>query len=72
MPTDPDMLEAIGVGLAEGARQSKISISGGEVAQLKDIIKGNREGTGFDLAGTAIGQVDLNKVNIGESVEPGD
>ncbi len=69
---DPDMLEAIGVGLAEGARQSKISISGGEVAQLKDIIKGNREGTGFDLAGTAIGQVDLNKVNIGESVEPGD
>ena len=69
---DPEMLEAIGVGLAEGAKQSKISISGGEIAQLKDIIKGNLKGIGFDLAGTAIGNVPLNKINIGKSVEPGD
>ena len=68
----PAMLEAIGAGLAEGARQSNISISGGEIAQLKDIIKGHAPGIGFDLAGTAIGRVDLDKVNLGESLRAGD
>jgi len=69
---DPAMLEAIGAGLAEGARQSNISISGGEIAQLKDIIKGHAEGLGFDLAGSAIGRVDLDKINLGETVSAGD
>lgn len=68
----PAMLEAIGVGLAEGARLSNISITGGEIAQLQDIIKGHGEGLGFDLAGTAIGRVDLNKINLGEGVCSGD
>jgi phosphoribosylformylglycinamidine cyclo-ligase len=68
----PAMLEAIGAGLAEGARQSNISISGGEIAQLKDIIKGHGEGLGFDLAGTAIGRVDLDKINVGATVRAGD
>jgi phosphoribosylformylglycinamidine cyclo-ligase len=69
---DPAMLEAIGAGLAEGARLSNISITGGEIAQLRDIIKGHGEGLGFDLAGTAIGRVDLDKINLGENVRPGD
>jgi len=69
---EPAMLEAIGAGLAEGARQSNITISGGEIAQLKDIIKGHDSGLGFDLAGSAIGRVDLDKVNLGESVSAGD
>ncbi len=69
---EPAMLEAIGAGLAEGARQSNISISGGEIAQLKDIIKGHQSGLGFDLAGTAIGRVDLDKINLGETVRAGD
>ena len=68
----PAMLEAIGAGLAEGARRSNISISGGEIAQLKDIIKGHGAGLGFDLAGTAIGRVDLDKINLGENVRAGD
>ena len=68
---EPVMLEAIGAGLAEGARQSNISISGGEIAQLKDIIKGHDTGLGFDLAGSAIGRVDLDKINLGESVSAG-
>jgi phosphoribosylformylglycinamidine cyclo-ligase len=68
----PAMLEAIGAGLAEGARQSNISISGGEIAQLKDIIKGVGDGLGFDLAGTAIGRVDLDRINLGAAVGAGD
>lgn len=68
----PAMLEAIGAGLAEGARQSNVSISGGEIAQLKDIIKGHSEGLGFDLAGTAVGRVDIDKINYGSQTRPGD
>jgi phosphoribosylformylglycinamidine cyclo-ligase len=60
------MLDAIGVGLAAGAEQAGISISGGEIAQLGDIVRG------FDLAGTAVGTVSLDKVITGRNVEPGD
>src|SRR5262245_63631871 len=38
--TDAAMLDAIGAGLCEGARQAGVSISGGETSQLKDIVKG--------------------------------
>src|SRR5215472_13534116 len=60
------MLDAIAAGLCEGARQAQISISGGETAQLKDIV------TGFDLVGMAVGRVDLDKVIAGQGVEEGD
>ncbi|MCZ6872301.1 MAG: phosphoribosylformylglycinamidine cyclo-ligase [bacterium] len=68
----PDMLEAIGKGLRHGAEQAGISIAGGEVAQLRDIIKGQREGFGFDLAATAVGTVALDKIIIGQDIQPGD
>ncbi len=60
------MLDAIAVGLCEGARMANISISGGETAQLKDIVKG------FDLVGMAVGLVDLDKVLCGKEVSEGD
>src|SRR5262249_51662715 len=63
---DAAMLDAIGVGLCEGARQAGVSISGGETAQLKDIV------TGFDLVGMAVGRVDLDKVLSGKGVTEGD
>jgi phosphoribosylformylglycinamidine cyclo-ligase len=52
--------------LNEGARQANVSIIGGETASLPDIIKG------FDLAGTAVGTVDKDKVITGERIAPGD
>src|SRR2546428_5459795 len=69
---NPDMVEAIAEGLSTGARSANISISGGEIAQLRDIVKGYREGYGFDLAGTAIGTVPLDKILVGGSIEPDD
>src|SRR6476469_792941 len=51
---DPEVLDAISVGLVDGARQADISIPGGEIAQLRDVVRGVREGSGFDLAGAAI------------------
>ena len=64
--TDAAMLDAIGVGLCEGARQAGVSISGGETSQLKDIVKG------FDLVGMAVGRVALDKVIDGRDVRGGD
>src|SRR5215216_1588680 len=69
---NPDMIEAIAEGMAQGAEQANISISGGEMAQLRDIIKGAMPELGFDLAGTAIGTVALDKIIIGQQIEDGD
>ena len=63
---DAAMLDAIGAGLCEGARMAGVSISGGETAQLKDIVHG------FDLVGMAIGRVALDKVICGQDVRAGD
>ena len=63
---DADMLGAIGVGLAEGARQAGISISGGEISVLKDVMRG------FDLVGMAVGLVPLDRIVSGHDLVPGD
>jgi phosphoribosylformylglycinamidine cyclo-ligase len=60
------ILDAISVGLCKGAKLAQISISGGETAQLKDMIYG------FDLAGTAIGHVSLDKILVGQNIQDGD
>ncbi len=67
-----DVLDEVGRGLAEGARQAKISICGGETAQLKEMIRGKQEGKGLDLVGAAVGVVDLGKVLRGAAVQEGD
>ena len=53
---DAKVLDDIAVGLCRGAELAGISISGGETAQLRDMIDG------FDLAGTAIGHVALDRI----------
>jgi phosphoribosylformylglycinamidine cyclo-ligase len=68
----PAVLEEIGKGLFRGAELARVSISGGEIAQLREMVRGLRPGSGFDLAGTAIGTVPLDRVIVGEDVQPGD
>jgi phosphoribosylformylglycinamidine cyclo-ligase len=63
---DAAMLDAVGAGLCKGAEMARISISGGETSQLKDIVNG------FDLVGMAVGRVDLDKVISGKGVAAGD
>ena len=69
---DPEMLEAIGKGLYEGARQANISIPGGEIAQVRELITGVRPGRGFDLAGACVGLVPLDRIIVGQAIQPGD
>jgi phosphoribosylformylglycinamidine cyclo-ligase len=71
---DPDskLMDEIGRGLAKGAEISNITISGGEIAIVKDMIKGVRKNREFDLVGTAIGTVSLDKVIVGENIREND
>jgi len=64
--SNADMLGGIAIGLAAGAKQAGISISGGEISPLKDVMRG------FDLVGTAVGLVPLDKIITGRDLVPGD
>jgi phosphoribosylformylglycinamidine cyclo-ligase len=69
---DAHILEEIGKGLREGARQASINIVGGEISQTKEMIRGSKEGQGIDLVGMCVGYVHLDRVNTGQNVQPGD
>ncbi len=69
---DDRLLEEIGKGLLEGARQANITIPGGEISQIREIIKSEREGFGFDLVGTCVGVVERDAVLTGAHIVEGD
>jgi phosphoribosylformylglycinamidine cyclo-ligase len=68
----PDVLEQIGKGLYEGAELANITIPGGELAQLRDVVQGYRPGEGIDVVGTCVGTVALDRMILGHEVVPGD
>ena len=63
---DAEILGAIAIGLVAGAKEAGISISGGEIAPLMDVIRG------FDLVGMAVGIVPLDRIITGQDLAPGD
>lgn len=63
---DPKVTKEIGKGLEQGAKQSNVSIIGGETASLPEVING------FDLAGTCLAYVKKNGIVTGEAIVPGD
>jgi phosphoribosylformylglycinamidine cyclo-ligase len=63
---DPRITRELGRGLVKGAEMAGITIAGGELATLPEMVKG------FDIAGFALGIVDLDKVVTGEAIAPGD
>ena len=63
---DEEIARQVGIGLNEGARRANVSIIGGEVAILPEMIHD------FDLAGTCLGMVEKSKIIAGKSIRPGD
>jgi phosphoribosylformylglycinamidine cyclo-ligase len=61
-----EVMDQIGEGLNEGARQANINVIGGETATLKGLIRG------LDLAGTCLGVQQRDQVVSGEMIRPGD
>src|ERR1700733_8428733 len=69
---EPELLEAIGRGLAIGATAAGVEIPGGEVCQVPEVLRGHPSPYGFDLVGSAFGVVELDKIIDGSTVRPGD
>lgn len=67
----PDLLRELGKGLSEGARQARVSIPGGEIAQVREMIRGEGD-NGFDLVATCVGSVPTDRIIVGQDVQPGD
>jgi phosphoribosylformylglycinamidine cyclo-ligase len=63
---DPEVCGQIGAGLRRGAELAGVEIPGGEIAQVGDAV------AGWELAGTAVGLVDLDAIVRGDRIEPGD
>lgn len=68
---DDEVFEQLGRGLLEGARQSGVTIPGGETAQIGEMLRGSGPTEGFDLVGTAVGLVPWDAINLGADVRPG-
>ena len=62
---DPELPRQVGLGLNDGAKEANVTIVGGELAVLPELVNG------FDLAGTCFGVVDKKKVIDGRSIRPG-
>jgi phosphoribosylformylglycinamidine cyclo-ligase len=67
-----ELLGPLGEGIARGCELAGVSCPGGELAQVRELIRGVAPGTGFDLVGTAIGTVPLDRILTGSSISAGD
>jgi phosphoribosylformylglycinamidine cyclo-ligase len=65
---DPARIERIVAGVAEGCRQARCSLVGGEIAELPDLYAAGE----YDLAGFAVGVVEQSRILDGAAVRPGD
>ncbi len=65
---DPDHIDALVSGVAEGCRQAGCAVIGGEMAEHP----GAMDPGEFDLVGTAVGVVERDRIVNGEQVQPGD
>lgn len=65
---EQEMLYAILVGISKGCEIARCSLLGGETAEMNDLYKPGD----FDLAGFAVGVVELQRATDPTRVEPGD
>ncbi|MBI2724257.1 MAG: phosphoribosylformylglycinamidine cyclo-ligase [Chloroflexi bacterium] len=63
---DGDVLSQVAVGLARGARLAHITIPGGEIAQVREMVRG------IDVAGACVGTVPMDRIITGTRIDPGD
>jgi phosphoribosylformylglycinamidine cyclo-ligase len=69
---DLEVFDQVGRGLLEGCRRAGITIPGGEIAQIREMVRGEGPTLGLDIVGTAVGVVPLDRVLFGDRVRPGD
>jgi phosphoribosylformylglycinamidine cyclo-ligase len=63
---NPEVTEAIGIGLQAAAKMSDCEIVGGEIAVLPEMVKG------IDLSGSCLGFVEKDRIVTGSNIDVGD
>jgi phosphoribosylformylglycinamidine cyclo-ligase len=63
---DERKMAQVGIGLNRGAELANVTIIGGEIAVLPELVRG------FDLAGTCLGAVEKDRIITGAAIKPGD
>jgi phosphoribosylformylglycinamidine cyclo-ligase len=70
--SDPALVRDWLEGIAKGAAQAGCPVTGGEIGDVAEIIKGIAEGKGFDMIVAAVGQVAKPKIITGKNIKPDD
>ena len=70
--SDPQLVKAWLEGVAKGAAEAECPVTGGEIGDVAEVIKGIVEGAGFDMIVAAIGQVAKQDVITGKNIKPDD
>jgi phosphoribosylformylglycinamidine cyclo-ligase len=65
---DPDVVEQVVGGIAEGCRQARCALIGGEMAEHPGAMEADR----IDVAGFAVGVVEKDRLLTGDQARPGD
>jgi phosphoribosylformylglycinamidine cyclo-ligase len=70
--SDPELVKAWLTGIARGAVESDCPVTGGEIGDVAEVIKGLSENEGFDMVVSSVGQVNKQEIITGENIKPGD
>lgn len=68
----PDVMDAITQGLCAGAEIAGVSITGGETAEVPEMLTSHGPGVSFDLAATAVGIIEPDRLIVGQVMKPDD
>lgn len=66
------LLTEVAKGLYSGCEMAGVNLSGGELAQVAELLNRKPGKTSFDIVGTAIGTVDPDRIIVGQDLKAGD
>jgi phosphoribosylformylglycinamidine cyclo-ligase len=70
--SNPDLVKDWLTGVAKGAIESGCPVTGGEIGDVAEIIKGVHQNAGFDMVIASVGAVNKVDVITGENIKSGD
>jgi phosphoribosylformylglycinamidine cyclo-ligase len=70
--SEPKLVEAWLQGIAKAAIEAECPVTGGEIGDVAEIIKGIVEGQAFDMIVAAVGRVSKQEIITGENIKPDD
>ena len=70
--SDPQLVEEWMKGIVKGATEAECLVSGGEIGDVAEIIKGVFDGKSFDMVIAGIGELSKEEIVWGNDIEAGD